>query len=206
MIRPSSGRALVAGFDVVEQPLEVKRRIGCVPESGTLFDNLTPAEYLDLVGCLHHLDAATIASRTDELLDLFALGDVRDQRMTEFSKGMRQKVAISAALLHRPDVLVLDEPLDGLDAHSAMIVKDLLRKLAARGKTIFFCSHILEVVERICTRIVIINNGRQIADGTPREIATATGMTTLEEAFVHLTGTRDVEGVTRDFLAALEKA
>ncbi len=205
MVRPSAGRATVAGFDVVEQPLEVKRRIGCVPESGALFENLTPVEYLDLVGCLHHLDPATIASRTSELLDLFALGDVRDRRMSTFSKGMRQKVAISAALLHRPDVLFLDEPLEGLDATTALIVKDLLRKLAARGKTIFFCSHILEVVERICTRIVIINKGRQIADGTPHEIARATDTTTLEAAFVRLTGTHDVEGLTREFLAALDK-
>src|SRR5580765_3719541 len=145
MIRPSKGRAIVAGYDVVEQPLEVKKRIGYVPETAALYDGLTAAEYLELIGCLHHLDRRTAETRSGELLELFGLGDVRQQRMTEFSKGMRQKVLIASALLHRPDVLFLDEPLDGLDANAAAVVKELLKKLAAQGKTILFCSHILEV-------------------------------------------------------------
>jgi len=125
--------------------------------------------------------------------------------MTEFSKGMRQKVLIASALLHRPDVLFLDEPLDGLDANAAAVVKELLKKLAAQGKTILFCSHILEVVERICTRIVVINGGRQIANGTAAEIRATTQTATLEEAFSHLTGVRDVGQVASDFLSALDK-
>ena len=205
MIRPSSGRAVVAGFDVVEQPMEAKRRIGYVPETGALYESLSPDEYLELMACLYHLDAASGRARRQELLDLFGLTDVSHQRMTEFSKGMKQKVVIAAALIHKPDVLFLDEPLDGLDANAAMIVKELLKKLAAQGKTILFCSHILEVVERICTRIVIINNGRQIAEGTPAAIAQSTGTTSLEAAFGHLTGVRDVGQVTSDFLAALER-
>jgi ABC-2 type transport system ATP-binding protein len=125
--------------------------------------------------------------------------------MTEFSKGMKQKVVIAAALIHKPDVLFLDEPLDGLDANAAMIVKDLLKKLAAQGKTILFCSHILEVVERICTRIVIINDGKKIAEGTAQSIAESTGTTSLEAAFSALTGLRDVGQVTADFLSALDR-
>jgi ABC-2 type transport system ATP-binding protein len=205
LIRPSSGRALVAGFDVVEHPLEVKRRIGYVPETASLYDALTAAEYLELIACLHHLDAKTAAARRGELLELFGLGDVQNQRMTEYSKGMRQKVVMAAALLHRPDVLFLDEPLDGLDANAAAVVKELLKRLASQGRTILFCSHILEVVERVCSRIVIINEGRQIANGTAAGIRQATESATLEEAFSRLTGVRDVGLVAADLLAALDR-
>ncbi|HUL75320.1 MAG TPA: ABC transporter ATP-binding protein [Vicinamibacterales bacterium] len=206
MIRATSGRAVVAGFDIATEPLEVKKRIGYVPETAALYDGLTAAEYLELIGCLHHLDPKTTATRRGELLELFGLGDVQHQRMTEFSKGMRQKVLIASALIHRPDVLFLDEPLDGLDANAAAVVKELLKKLAAQGKTILFCSHILEVVERICTRILIVNGGRQVTSGTAAEIRAATGTATLEEAFSRLTGVRDVGQVASDFLSALEKA
>ncbi len=118
---------------------------------------------------------------------------------------MRQKVVLAAALIHRPDVLILDEPLDGLDANTAMVVKELLKKMASQGKTIMFSSHILEVVERICTRIFIINHGRQVTSGTSAEIRDAVGASTLEEAFSQLTGVRDVGQVTADFLASLER-
>ena len=205
MIRPTSGRAVVAGFDVVEQPLEAKTRIGYVPETAALYDGLTAAEYLELVACLHHLDRKTAATRCGELLELFGLTVDQHQRMSEFSKGMRQKVLIAAALIHRPEVLFLDEPLDGLDANAAMIVKEVLKQLAGQGRTILFCSHILDVVERICTRIVIINGGRQIASGTAEEIRRSTGTATLESAFSHLTGIRDVARVASEFIAALDR-
>jgi ABC-2 type transport system ATP-binding protein len=205
LIRPSSGRAIVAGFDVAEKPLEVKRRIGYVPETAALYDALTAAEYLDMVACLHHLDPKTAASRRSELLELFGLGDVQNQRMTEYSKGMRQKIVMAAALLHRPEVLFLDEPFDGLDANAAAIAKELLKRLASQGRTILFCSHILEVVERVCSRIVIINEGRQIAEGTPDAIRRAAGVDSLEEAFSRLTGLRDVGQVASELLAALDR-
>lgn len=205
LIKPDSGRARVCGFDVVEQPLEVKRRVGFVPETPALYDSLTASEYLELVSCLHHLDTKSAAARRNELLELFGLAANATQRLNEFSKGMRQKVVIAAALMHRPDVLILDEPLDGLDANTAMVVKELLKRLAAQGKTIMFSSHILDVVERICTRIVIINNGQNVASGTAAEIRAAEGVDTLEEAFSRLTGVRNVSDVTSDFLAALER-
>ncbi|MBZ5496897.1 MAG: ABC transporter ATP-binding protein [Acidobacteriia bacterium] len=205
LLRPTNGQASVAGFDVVEQPLEVKRRLGYVPETGALYESLSPAEYLELVACLHHLDRKVAITRMDELLALFGVLDVKQQRMTEFSKGMKQKVLISAALLHKPEVLFLDEPLNGLDANAAMIFKELLKKMAAQGKTILFCSHILEVVERICSRILIINEGKRIIEGTAQEICSSTGSETLEQAFGHLTGSRDAGQVTADFLAALER-
>jgi ABC-2 type transport system ATP-binding protein len=205
LIRPSSGRAWVAGYDVVDQPLEVKARIGYVPETAALYDGLTAAEYLELIACLHHMDARIAQARREELLDLFGLGASQHQRLSEFSKGMRQKVLIAAALQHGPEVLFLDEPLDGLDANAAAVMKELLKKLASQGRTILFCSHILEVVERICTRIVVINGGRQVADGTADEIRRASGAATLEEAFSRLTGVRDVGLVASEFLSALER-
>jgi len=205
LIRPSSGRAVVAGFDVVDQPLEVKRRIGYVPETAALFDALTATEYLELVACLHHMDSKSAATRRDELLELFGLGEARHQRMTEFSKGMRQKVVMMAALLHRPEVLFLDEPFDGLDANAAAVSKELLKRLASQGRTILFCSHILEVVERVCTRIVIINEGRQIAGGTADSIRAESGAATFEETFSRLTGVRDVGDVASDVLSALDR-
>src|SRR5919106_1215024 len=191
MIKPTRGRALVAGVDVVEDPIAVKRRIGYVPESSALYESLTAREYLELVACLYHEPRDTVRQRVDELLERFDLSDARDQRLSEYSKGMKQKVLIASALMHRPDVLFLDEPLTGLDANAALVVKALIRSLAAQGRTIFFCSHVLEVVERICTRIVIIDRGRAIADGTAAEIAARAGATSLESAFVALTGHRD---------------
>ena len=206
LLTPDSGSATVAGFDVAKDPLETKRRIGFVPEQPILYDSLTADEYLDLIGCLYHLEPAVSLARRTELLELFQLGDARHQRLSEFSKGMKQKVVITAALIHRPDVLILDEPLDGLDANTALVMKELLRKLAAQGKTIMFSSHILEVVERICTRLVIINNGKLIAEGTSAEICAREGVSSLDAAFGKLTGVRDVGQVTSDFLSALEKA
>jgi ABC-2 type transport system ATP-binding protein len=205
MIKPTSGRARVAGFDVTTHPLEVKRRIGYVPESAALYESLTAREFLEVIAALYHEKPGSARQRIDELLDRFDLSAAKDQRLSEFSKGMKQKVVIAAALMHRPEVLFLDEPLTGLDANAALVVKELLRGLAAQGRTIFFCSHVLEVVERVCTRIVIIDKGRMIADGTSADIAAAAGESTLERAFVALTGTRDAALVTHDLLEALER-
>jgi len=205
MIKPDGGSATVAGFDVVRDPLAVKQRIGYVPESAALYESLSAREYLDLIASLHHLPIESTRARIEELLNRFELSHAIDQRLSEFSKGMKQKVLIVSALLHRPDVLFLDEPLTGLDANAALVVKELLRGLAAQGRTIFFCSHVLEVVERVCTRIVIIDKGRLIADGTSADIAAAAGVSSLERAFVALTGTRDAALVTHDLLEALER-
>ncbi len=204
LTQPTSGRARIAGFDIVQQPLEAKARLGYVPEQPMLYETLTAAEFLELISCLHHLDLAATAGRRNELLELLGLGDARDQRLSSFSKGMKQKVVLAAALIHRPRVLILDEPLDGLDANTARVVKELLRTLAAQGCAVLFCSHILEVVERICTRIVIINQGQQIAAGTPADIAAAAGVATLDDAFARLTGVRDAGQITGDILRALE--
>lgn len=205
MIHPDAGRATVAGFDVVQQPMEVKKRIGYVPETAALYDGLTSGEYLELIACLYHLDSKTATTRRGELLELFGLTDAVGQRMSEYSKGMRQKVAIIAALMHRPEVLIMDEPLDGLDANAAMVVKELVKQMAHQGKTVLFCSHILEVVDRMCSKIVIINQGQLVASGTSEEIKRETDSATLESAFGKLTGGQNVGQVAADFLSALEK-
>jgi len=191
MIRPSQGSARVAGFDVVQDPMEVKRRLGYVPEAGAMYEALTAREYLMMVASLRSIEAESAGRRIDELLDLFGMLAALDQPLSEHSKGMKQKVLITSALIGNPDVLFLDEPLNGLDANAALVVKELLRELASQGRTILFCSHILEVVERICTRIVIIDEGRKVTEGTAATIAAEAGATNLEQAFARLTGVRD---------------
>jgi ABC-2 type transport system ATP-binding protein len=205
LLTPTEGRATVAGYDIVGDPLAAKQRLGYVPEQPVLYETLTAAEFLEVVSELHHLAPLPARQRRDELLTLLGLGDARHQRLSTFSKGMKQKVVLAAALIHRPEVLILDEPLDGLDANSARVVKELLRSLAAQGKSVLFCSHILEVVERVCTRIVVLNKGEQIAAGTPAEIAASVQARTLDEAFAALTGVRDANQVSGDILRALER-
>lgn len=205
LIPAGSGRAIVAGYDLAVQPLEAKKRLGFVPETPRLYESLTADAFLDVIGALYHLDPSTSKARRNDLIELFGLGDVRYQRLREFSKGMRQKVVIAAALMHRPPVLILDEPFDGLDANTALVMKALLREMAAQGKTILFSSHILEVVERICTRICIIDKGRKVAEGTSEEIRRDLGASSLDEAFSRLTGVREPAQVTADILAALAR-
>ena len=197
MLEPTSGTALIEGIDIREQPVEAKMRIGVVPETGALYENLTPREYLALMGGLYHLEPVLAAERAERFLSHFGIADTADRFMTSFSRGMRQKVLISAALLHNPSILFLDEPLSGLDANTALILKELLRDLASRGKTIFYCSHILEVVERICDRVIILNNGAIVADGAVDELKHLTHEISLEDAFTNLTSTVDVDSIVQ---------
>ena len=204
MIQPTSGSAMVAGFDVVKDPVEVKKRVGYVPETGALFEHLSADEYLNLVATLHKMSEDEAAARIEQFLRLFGLYLDREKRMHTFSKGLRQRVVICAALLSNPEVLLLDEPLEGLDATTALIVKDLLTELAAQGRTILMCSHVLEMVERLCPRLVIVNGGKLIADGTADEIIARARTDSLESAFAILTGTRNRSRVTESILDALK--
>jgi ABC-2 type transport system ATP-binding protein len=201
-LRPTSGAASVAGFDVVAQPLEVKRRIGYVPETGTVYSSLSANEYLALVGALHEMDPAEVAERTDRMLDLFQIKDAADRRLDTLSKGMRQKVVISAALLHDPEIVLFDEPLSGLDANAAWLIKDIVRGLADRGKTVLYCSHILDVVERLCERVIILDRGRVVADGLTSELLSSSKRATLETLFRSLTASEDQQELVGAFLGS----
>lgn len=189
MLRPTSGTAEVCGIDVVQDPLGVKGSIGYVPDSGAVFDALTGMEYLEMVGRLHSLNDAIIQSRALRFAEFFELTDdvLLGERLAGYSKGMRQKVVITAALLHNPQAVFFDEPLNGLDANMALMFKELIRNLARDGKTVLFCSHIMDVVERMCDRIIVIAEGKVVADGDLDQLRSLTGEDTLERIFGVLT-------------------
>jgi len=201
MIPPSAGRAEICGLDLEHNTLEIKRIIGYVPESGAVYESLTGREYLEMVGRLYGLADLTIQDLIRKFGDFFELSrDTLDRKLlSAYSKGMRQKVVISAALIHNPKVIFFDEPLNGLDASTQLMFKTLIKNLAAEGKTIFYCSHILDVVERTCDRIVIIDKGRIVADGTIDQLKEAIGEGSLERIFNKLTSHTDVEERAEEF-------
>lgn len=203
--RPDAGTAQVAGFDVAEDPLEVKRRVGYVPEAVDVFEWLTPWEYLRLVGRLHGLADRVIDARAREMLDSLGLSDRAGERLDTYSKGMRKKVALIAALLHDPEVLLMDEPLDGLDANAAIVFKNLVRALARAGKAVVYSSHLMDVVERVCDRAIVIDQGRLLAQGSLDELRAASGAPTLEGVFRRLTDPGDLEHLA-ERLASATKA
>lgn len=188
LITEFEGGVYIKGRNIQEYLLETKAIIGYVPELAELYDVLTPAEFLSFLGKLHGMEDSLINERMDKLLGAFGLADNTYQRMDTFSKGMRQKVLLTAGLLHNPEIIVLDEPLSGLDANSVIIVKELIQKLAAEGKTIFYSSHMMDVVERVSSRIVLINGGQIIADGTMEQLQQEYGHQSLEKIFSQLTG------------------
>lgn len=200
VLRATSGCVRVAGFDVAEQPLEVKKRIGYVPEGGTVYSTLSAREYLTLVGALHHMEPEDVSERTEQMLRLFQMESSLDRRLDTFSKGMRQKVVISASLIHDPDVVLMDEPLTGLDANSARIIKDVVRGLADRGKAVLYCSHMLDVVERLCERVIILHEGEIVADSTTADLISSSRHDTLETVFRSLTTAEDHEDLAGAFL------
>jgi ABC-2 type transport system ATP-binding protein len=189
IIKPTGGTASVNGYDILKQGTEVKRITGLLAESPGLYEKLSAHEFLEFMGALYDVPGNVLRERIDNLLKLFSLYDRRDYLLEGYSRGMKQKVLIASALIHDPPVLFLDEPTSMLDPRAALMVKDLIKKLAdSAGKTIFICSHILPIVEELCDRIGIINQGRLIAVGTIDEIKVQTGTKTLEEAFIAITG------------------
>ncbi len=205
MLLPTSGTAEVGGFDVVQDPLSVKRIVGYVPESGAVFEALTGWEYLQLIAALYHMpedEAATRIERFGQFFDL-TTDTLQDKRLSAYSKGMRQKVVITAALLHNPKVVFFDEPLNGLDANAALSLKTLITSLAREGKTIIYCSHILDVVERICKRVVIIHEGSIVADGSVEQLLEQSGQHSLEQVFNKLTATENLLARAEEFARVL---
>jgi ABC-2 type transport system ATP-binding protein len=208
LLRPTSGTARVLGFDVVEEPLEVKRRIGVLPEEVNVYERLTGVELLELSGRLHGLPRSEVRRRTRDLLDLVALdAPSANKLIVDYSMGMRKKITLACALIHSPRVLFLDEPFNGIDAVTGETIRVFLQRATARGLTIFFSSHVLEVVERLCTRLAIINQGRLLVEGTLAEIqaqaAVAEG-TPLHRIFVDLVGGEKREGLDLSWLGDAE--
>jgi ABC-2 type transport system ATP-binding protein len=189
LLHPTSGSVNVAGYDVLKQPLQAKAANGYVPDTPNLYAKLTGRELLRFVSDLYVIDPHKIPARIEELLRLFDLTEVGDDTIDSYSHGMQQKIALAAALVHDPKVLILDEPTVGLDPKSARLIKDILRQLADRGSAVFLSTHILEIAERMCDRIGIINKGELIAIGTMDELrAMGKGETSLEDIFLNLTG------------------
>jgi ABC-2 type transport system ATP-binding protein len=170
LLSPSSGQIEILGLDLEKHPLEVKRQIGVVPEGMGLFGRLTGAEFLNFAGRMYGLDRQTAAQRTAELLDFMQLADQPKKLVTDYSHGMQKKLAMAAAVIHAPKVLFLDEPFEGVDAIAAGTLKNMLQGMIARGATIFLTSHVLEIVERLCSHVAIIHQGRLVAQGSLQEL------------------------------------
>lgn len=202
IIQEYEGDVLVYGKPLKDNLIEVKKTIGYIPELAELYDLLTPFEYLSFIGKLYHMGDELIEERATRMLDSFGLLQNMHQRMDSFSKGMRQKVLLTAGLLHNPSIVILDEPLSGLDANAVIMVKELLQLLKQEGKTIFYCSHMMDVVEKVSDRIVVIDGGAIIADGTIDELR-AEGKESLEQIFSKLTASGDVTRKVGDFAAAI---
>ena len=204
LLAPNSGSIRILGEDLKQNSAEVKRQIGVVPEGMALFGRLTAEEYLRFVGRMYGLDRATTVQRTQELLEFMQLADERKKLITDFSHGMQKKLAMAAAVIHGPRVLFLDEPFEGVDAVAAGTLKAMLQRMIARGATVFLTSHVLEIVERLCTHVAIIHRGQLVAQGSLEELragqARADGSSpaggkqrSLEEIFLEIVGT-DREG------------
>lgn len=195
MIEPSAGTATICGFDLRTNVLEVKRSVGFVPESGAVFESLTGLEYLEMIAALYGIPPAQARTRIEQFIAFFDLGfdTLTDKLLGAYSKGMRRKVVITAGLLHNPPVVFFDEPLDGLDANAAVGFKTLIQTLAREGKTIVYSSHILDVVERVCDRVIIIDKGTLLLDGAPDELVASHNSGTLERLFTQLTGGVEME-------------
>jgi len=189
LLKPTTGIARVGGFDVQAQPIQAKSITGYVPDEPNLYAKLTGRELLRFVGNLYQMDRKQVDRRSDELLRLFDLQQAADDTIDSYSHGMQQKTSLAAALMHDPKVLVLDEPTVGLDPRSARLIKDILKQMAERGSAIFLSTHILEIAERMCDRIGIINQGRLIAAGSMDDLRRMSqGETSLEDIFLNLTG------------------
>ncbi len=190
LAQADEGSVRILGMPMPEQSLAIRREIGLVPDDSLLFDYLTGSEYLEFVGRLYGLPRPLARGRGRELLDLFELSENPRKLMGEYSKGMRKRVAMASALIHRPKLFLMDEPFEGVDAVGARLMKDILLEQVHRGATIFLTSHVLEVVERLCDQVAIISRGKIIAQGTIQELRqrASEGVTTLEDIFVNLVG------------------
>lgn len=192
LIPPTSGSVELLGLPMPAEEMAIKQRIGLVPDESLLFDRLTGQEFLEFVGRMYSLEKSLAKQRAEELLGLFELSNERKKLIAEYSKGMRKRVAMAASLIHKPELFLMDEPFEGVDAVGARLMKDILVDQVRHGATIFLTSHVLEVVERLCDRLAIINQGKIVAEGTLADLRA--GSETLEDYFVRTVGAdRDYE-------------
>jgi ABC-2 type transport system ATP-binding protein len=197
LLEPSGGRILFDGRSIIDDLPAFQRRLGYVPEEPNLYPFLSGREYLQLCGRLRGIGRPALEPKIEEFLRLFSLWDDRDAPVSSYSKGMRQKILLSAALLHNPDVLIFDEPLSGLDVNTMIGVRELLKELAAQGRIIFYCSHVLDVMEKVCARVLILRKGRLVADDTIENLRAQMDQTSLEGVFTRVTeeaGKRNLAG------------
>jgi ABC-2 type transport system ATP-binding protein len=204
LLEPSRGMILYQGNNIRQDLIGYKKILGYVPEEPNLYPYLTGREYLQLVGRLRCLRAPALESRIDHLLNLFSLFEHRYSPISSYSKGMKQKILISAALLHNPDVLVFDEPLSGLDVTTALVFKSLIKALARQGKTILYSSHVLEVVEKVCTTVIILRKGVMVANDSVAHLRGLMELPSLEDIFSELVLQEDTEKIAEDIVEVMQ--
>lgn len=205
LIDDFEGKVKVFGKDLRTNQLDIKKRIGYIPENAALYESLTPLEFMQFVGQMRGIEDEVIRSKAEALMDIFEMKSNLNQRIATFSKGMRQKVMICSALLHNPELIFMDEPLSGLDANSVIMVKEMLIHLAHDGKTIFYSSHLMDVVEKISDRIILIDQGKVIADGAFEELSKLANDENLEKLFTRLTGNTNHGEKAEAFINAFER-
>lgn len=198
LVEPSDGTVLFDGRDISADLIAFRRRLGYVPEEPHLYSFLSGREYLELVGRLRHVPSQLLERKIGALLELFGLTDAFEQAISSYSKGMKQKILIIAALLHDPDVVIFDEPESGLDVTTTLVLRHLVKTLAARGKAVLYSSHILEVVEKVCERVIVLHRGRVVADDSVRQLRVLMSSSSLEEVFAQLVLRVDPEQTARD--------
>jgi ABC-2 type transport system ATP-binding protein len=206
LLDPTQGQVLSCGASIQRDLVRYREQLGYVPEEPELYPFLSGWEYLELVGTLRGLPRASLENKIDGMLELFSLAPHRYSAIGSYSKGMRQRILLIAALLHDPSLLILDEPLSGLDVTSAMIVKNLIKTLGEQGKAILYCSHVLEVVEKVCSNVIVLRKGKTIAYGPPAELMKSAGQASLEHAFAHLVEGGDAAQTARDISAVMRAA
>jgi len=204
LIEPSEGQILFDGERIHHDRMHYRQRLGYVPEEPHLYPHLTGAEYLEMVGQLRGIPHARLASKIEGFLRQLSLYGDRHVPISSYSKGMRQKVLLAAALLHNPDLVLLDEPFSGLDVNSALVLRELIAQLAARGKVVLFSSHELETVERVCSRVVILHKGRVVANDSIAQLRAMMSLPTLEGIFSQLAIEQDTGAITRNLVDLME--
>ena len=203
LVEPTDGEVAFDGVSVAKDPLAFRRRLGYVPEEPHLYSFLSGREYLELVVRLRELPPSVITKKIPALLELLGLAEAADQSIASYSKGMKQKVLISAALLHNPDVLILDEPDSGLDVTTTLILRHLVRQLAAQGKAVLYTSHVLEMVEKLCSKVIVLHRGAVVADASVEDLRSLAATKSLEDVFSQLVLRDDPETTAREVAAVV---